>query len=653
MSDNTKFYDHILFIERLIENYKDRLDASLIEDLTNQLNYIKEKQQDKLLNISVVGDFSTGKSTFINALLKHNLLEAEAMQSTTTASTIIEHARFYGIELHYKNQKKAKKEKTGFLNFFKNFFSSQNDDIKKFNTLDELKVEIKNFGASLDNSKDIEKINVFLPAPTLEGVFRIIDTPGLNAQDTWLIDTTKSTIEKISDASVIIVDGEKNAIPENIVRFIKDNLSNVLSQSVFLLTRISKKTRRRERQIPLESIIESIKNQIEHEFNIKNPLILPYDSLEILKNSGEEEGNVNQEFLLITQKSEEELLDFVREKKREAQANKLISMIERFYGAISNQVRTLQTGFENELAMLMRSKQSDLKSFVSKQKDKRCKEFIDVFSELSSDYKQNCRSASYKCVSIFLNRIDEVQVNNAQELKAWCESCFEPMTKDLRKWMYDNYKLNQDAFSAFDDVALEEVRKFQKGFEQHFKEYDLLRIDFNSRELAVVNYQGEKYNGFEAQRYILNQAVKSEDEALGNGVKGGAAVGAVVGTLLFGPIGGVFGAMISGSIGSFFGGSTTNIDEVKGKIKASLDSNLHKIFTQTADDLIENYQRNLDIRCEFIRNELDRYLQNYQAEVDRRIKEQENKRQYIENQIRTIQLDLNDIEVHKIQIKGA
>ncbi|MBR4329425.1 MAG: hypothetical protein IKP71_06185, partial [Candidatus Riflebacteria bacterium] len=77
MSDHSNFYDHILFIERLIENYKDRLDTSLIEDLTTQLNYIKEKQQDKLLNISVVGDFSTGKSTFINALLKCGLLEME------------------------------------------------------------------------------------------------------------------------------------------------------------------------------------------------------------------------------------------------------------------------------------------------------------------------------------------------------------------------------------------------------------------------------------------------------------------------------------------------------------------------------------------------------------------------------------------------
>ncbi len=650
MSDHSNFYDHILFIERLIENYKDRLDTSLIEDLTTQLNYIKEKQQDKLLNISVVGDFSTGKSTFINALLKCGLLEMEDLQSTTTASTIIEHANFFGIEVDYKNKEKTQKtqkKNNSLISYFSSLFSStQNSNITKFRTIEELKNEIKNFGASIDKSKDIEKINVYLPAFPLKDIFRIIDTPGLNATDLWLEDITKSTIEKLSDASVIIVDANK-ILPKNFCDFIKANLSNVLSQCVFIVTKIDQIRREKERI----RVLEAIKNKVELEFNLKDPLILTYVSTEILKKNKIEEGEVNSEFLQITEENERKQLDYVKNKKKEVQTKKLISMIQRLYNAISMQMKNIRTDFESELAMLMRSKQSDLKSFVSIQKDKRSKEFKDVFSELSSDYKMNCKNAGNTCVSIFLERIDEVQCKSVQELKAWCESCFEPMTKDLRKWMYDNNQLNKDAFEAFDTVALEEVRKFQKAFEQHFKDYDLLRINFDSSELAIDSYLHNSRSGFEAQKNILNQAIKNEDEALGNGVKGGVAVGAVVGTLLFGPIGGVFGAMISGSIGSFWGGfNKPNIEEVKGKIKESLKDNLHRIFTQTSDELIDNYQNNIDARCDFIRNELDRYLQSYQAEVDRRISEQENKRQYIETQIIAVELDLKDIDVHKNQI---
>ena len=54
--------------------------------------------------------------------------------------------------------------------------------------------------------------------------------------------------------------------------------------------------------------------------------------------------------------------------------------------------------------------------------------------------------------------------------------------------MYDNYKLNQEAFDAFDEVALEEVRKFQKAFEQYFNEYDLLKINFDLKKLAIDDY---------------------------------------------------------------------------------------------------------------------------------------------------------------------
>lgn len=60
-----------------------------------------------MLNLSVVGEFGTGKSTFINAMLRHdNFLVSSALQGTTVAATIIEHSEKYGISLTYTNGKK-------------------------------------------------------------------------------------------------------------------------------------------------------------------------------------------------------------------------------------------------------------------------------------------------------------------------------------------------------------------------------------------------------------------------------------------------------------------------------------------------------------------------------------------------------------------
>lgn len=635
MSDNSKFYNHIIFLEHLIENYKDLLSKNLLEDLRIQLNDIKEKQQDKLLNISVVGDFSTGKSTFINALLKHNLLEMESMQSTTTASTIIEHENFYGIDIHKKGETKSKKSKNIIKGLFNCFFKESN--LKKFDDLEALKNEIREFGASLEKSKDIEKINVYLPSPTLKGVFRIIDTPGLNALDAWLMDITKSTIEKISDASVIIIDANK-ILPKDFCDFIKSNLSNVLSQSVFVVTKLDQIRREKERNM----VIEAIKNKIELEFKVKNPLILTYVSTEVLKSCGEEEGEINQDLLDISLKSEKKLLSFVKSKKKEAQTNKLVSMIERLYEVVSGHVGALQQNFQNKLDILLRSRQSDLKSFVAKQKDNRTREFMSTWSGSLVGYKNVCYDYRDQCVVAFLKEIDNAQCSSAQDLKAWCEVAFSQMATNLQNYMCEGLMVRNEYLEELDNYAIFEIQGFQEAFEEHFKEYGLLCINFDSSKLSVESFSQNSI-GFENQRYILNQAVKDEDGKN----NAGAAIGAFVGGFLLGPLGIFFGGGLGRMLAGFFGPS---MYEIKSKLKDSLRPNLHRMFNQIAEDHINKLDRTIKLRCNFINQELDRYLSCYQSEVERRIEEQENKRKYIEEKINTIQIDLNDINYHKQEI---
>ena len=59
--------EHILYAESLIAKYK--WSGNVRAGLMAQLDKIKSKQRDTALNLSVVGEFSTGKGSFINALL--------------------------------------------------------------------------------------------------------------------------------------------------------------------------------------------------------------------------------------------------------------------------------------------------------------------------------------------------------------------------------------------------------------------------------------------------------------------------------------------------------------------------------------------------------------------------------------------------------
>ena len=78
---------HIQFMKTLMKKYE--FPWKQREQLQAELKKIQVRQNEKTLNMAVIGEFSSGKSSFINALLRENLLETDAIQGTTVASTLI------------------------------------------------------------------------------------------------------------------------------------------------------------------------------------------------------------------------------------------------------------------------------------------------------------------------------------------------------------------------------------------------------------------------------------------------------------------------------------------------------------------------------------------------------------------------------------
>ena len=91
--------EHLKFAKALLETYKFE-DANRIK-LEEALKEISDKQKDYKLNLSVIGEFSTGKSTFINALLRKDLMASQYLQGTTVTATAIEYSENYTVTLKF------------------------------------------------------------------------------------------------------------------------------------------------------------------------------------------------------------------------------------------------------------------------------------------------------------------------------------------------------------------------------------------------------------------------------------------------------------------------------------------------------------------------------------------------------------------------
>jgi ribosome biogenesis GTPase A len=98
--------------------------------------------------LMVLGEFSSGKSSFINALLKENIL-ATSILPETSAITIVRYGGEKKAEIRYK-------------------------DGRKYELVDESDAELVKRDA-----KDIDRVEISYPLNRLKG-FLLVDTPGLN-----------------------------------------------------------------------------------------------------------------------------------------------------------------------------------------------------------------------------------------------------------------------------------------------------------------------------------------------------------------------------------------------------------------------------------------------------------------------------------------
>lgn len=139
-------------------------------ELVNKLNSLSKLLQEPL-NIAVVGQFSSGKSSFLNAVLGDDILPTGIIPVTAKPS-FIKYAPNIMLKALY------------------------NDDREEFLSINEL----GGFVDQRNNIKAVKSLNIYAPNEILKKV-SFIDTPGLNSRSD---SDTKETLNIIKQASGLI-----------------------------------------------------------------------------------------------------------------------------------------------------------------------------------------------------------------------------------------------------------------------------------------------------------------------------------------------------------------------------------------------------------------------------------------------------------------
>lgn len=506
ISEMADIDSHIVFATTLMGKYD--WEEATKHRLEKQVSAIVDKQNDNLLNISVIGEFSTGKSSFINALVGYELLAVNVIQGTTVAITIIEYSEQFSITL------------TDFLGKSLKII---------FKSIDSLRQQLHIYTTDAAYAKKIDYVTVTLPSDILKNGYRIIDTPGTNSLELWHEEVTCRAIKELSDLSIILTDSTQ-PMPATLVSFLDNTLGDSVESCAFVANKIDR-IGDKER----DGIIKFIGKKICQSFDIENPMVLPFSSVALTNSFTKETVSVDSGSFLLTTSSLERLLSYTAKQRLRAQAQKILHLVDDIYSTLDNNIKSIAAQYQQELQMLERSRQMDFKPFISRQIYLRQKSFMAG----AQDYRYKVESVCDSLASKAMDRI-EIKIQNCSTLDGLSNYIKGSLSDDIKKEGQSIISGTEAQFKKLRKLFNKELKQFQKEFEREFDKLKILSVKFNLKPKDMVVRHSAHSANIGPVTTLITEELSKENWAM----RGGAAAGAAIGTVLAPGIGTIVGTVI-------------------------------------------------------------------------------------------------------------
>ncbi len=223
--------------------------ALTLDDHMRALNNNRERMQNRIFSVGIMGEFRRGKSTVINALLGKDIVPSDIVPTSATLNYIRWDAASRA-EIHFKDGQTQQVPV---------------DDLAKYVT--KITAEYERTAESVDNAV------VYYPCPFCQNGVEIVDTPGLN-DDEHMTRISEEVIPKLDAIIMVLVPDSPFSISE--ADFVRSKvMSSDLGRIIFVLNKIDQVS---ERNRP--RLIASIKEKITKTVLEKQDSMYGVDSVE-------------------------------------------------------------------------------------------------------------------------------------------------------------------------------------------------------------------------------------------------------------------------------------------------------------------------------------------------------------------------------------
>ncbi|MDE6134204.1 MAG: dynamin family protein, partial [Muribaculaceae bacterium] len=219
------------YVESVAHNF---LDAKSRAPICSEIESIRQKNADPYLYLAVVGEFSSGKSTFINALAGERLLKDAVMPTTASATYIRRRGDVRAIEVQFNSGRRMRATENDW-NALSTYLSRMCG--VRSSSFREL---IHALTSDSKAAVHVARLDIDLPEAPLPPNIVVIDTPGFNPGNDNGGDhlgITSRVVGQVADLAIILTPQEQ-AMSASLSAFVAEKLGRFLHRCTFVVTKI-------------------------------------------------------------------------------------------------------------------------------------------------------------------------------------------------------------------------------------------------------------------------------------------------------------------------------------------------------------------------------------------------------------------------------
>lgn len=627
------------FLTRLVERLRRReAEPDEVDALERGLTAVNARRRDRSLYLALIGEFSSGKTSFVNVLLGERLLTASAL-ANTAAVTEIRQAGKTAVSVRFRDESADLPYPSPELEARLVGLGGQMGPLKEL---------LKDLTSHPTIAPAVERVRLHHPSSMLGDDIVVLDTPGINSTVPEHAAVAYEVIDILADAFVVLVPSN-HPLSMRLSALLEDHLRPFIHRTTFLVTHMDtvEEDERAE-------IVEFVRERLREQLDIEAPNVASSAITAALRarTSDPAASLEDAEWLSRFEMLRAELVGRLRRERALAVAERVAALLDG--------VMRLSEASLNRQAIKLQERADGLERDAPANLERFC---TDASHALAATIERAAGNAASKMSQIAdLTESAAIAAVRAQleaapdikQLDAVITKAGDVVESQLQRLIRET----STAGGAITRAANGAVDELGQLFESRYRGLD--RLNGESFKPAKSAFPEIDALSLTAEVVALKQKL---DKRSASGAWGGAGVGAAIGTAILPVVGTLVGAGLGGLLGSVAG--TTGIDERRKRYGTELEADIRAAFdslrNRGQDALSEKAaaaQSHLAARVKGYHDhyaQVIRDLQDAHAEAQRELRRQitETRRDIAKVEARKAMLEQSSRRLSQISIGAA